>query len=126
MATPEQKRTAIKKSLDSPEEVRPINNGRVEIVNLGDVSAMRATFEPGWKWSESVKPIAGTDSCEVAHMGYMMSGRMMIKMDDGAEIEFKAGDVGVIPPGHDAWVLGDEPAVWIDFQGGGVYAKPSK
>ena len=95
-------------------------------MNLGDVNAMRATFEPGWKWSESVKPVAGTNSCEVAHMGYMMSGRMMIKMDDGAEIEFKAGDVGVIPPGHDAWVLGDEPAVWIDFQGGGVYAKPNK
>ena len=124
MATPERKTSTIRKSLDSPEEVRPIKNGRVEVVNLGDVTAMRATFEPGWKWSESVKPVAGTKSCEVAHMGYMMSGRMMIKMDDGTEVEFKPGDVGVIPPGHDAWVLGDEPVVFIDFQGGGTYAKP--
>jgi uncharacterized cupin superfamily protein len=124
MATPERKTSTIRKSLDSPEEVRPIKNGRVEVVNLGDVTAMRVTFEPGWKWSESVKPVAGTNSCEVAHMGYMMSGRMMIKMDDGTEVEFKPGDVGVIPPGHDAWVLGDEQVVFIDFQGGTTYAKP--
>jgi hypothetical protein len=125
MATPEKKSTStIKKSLDSPEEVRPIDKGRVEVVNLGDVTAMRATLEPGWKWSESVKPIAGTNSCEVAHMGYMVSGRMMIRMDDGSQQEFRPGDVGVISPGHDAWVVGNERVVFIDFQGGSTFAKP--
>ena len=85
---------------------------------------MRAIFEPGWKWSESVKPIAGTDSCQVAHMGYQISGRMKVRMDDGSEQEFGPGDAGVIPPGHDAWVVGDEPVVFIDFQGAALYAKP--
>lgn len=125
MATAQSKTTTtIKKSLNAPEETRPISKGKVEVVNLGDVVAMRATFEPGWRWSECVKPIAGTDTCQVAHMGYMESGRMGLKMDDGTEYDFRQGDVGVIPPGHDAWVVGDEPVVFIDFQGGSSYAKP--
>jgi EutQ-like cupin domain len=107
MATPQKETSTIRKSLDYPEEVRPVKNGRVEVVHLRDITAMRATLDPGWKWSESVKPIAGTNSCEVAHMGYLVSGRVMIKMDDGSEVEFKAGDVGVITPGHDAWVVGN-------------------
>jgi hypothetical protein len=114
----------LKKNFDAPEETRPISKGKVEVVSLGDIQAMRATFEPGWKWSESVKPVAGTDSCQVAHMGYMMKGRMVIRMDDGSEQEFGPGDVGVIPPGHDAWVVGNEPVVFIDFQGATTYAKP--
>jgi quercetin dioxygenase-like cupin family protein len=119
-------KTTIKKNFDNPEEVRSISKGKVEVVNLGEVTAMRATFEPGWRWSESVKPIAATKSCEVAHMGYMLSGRMMVKMDDGPEFEFRPGDVALIPPRHDAWVVGNEPVVFIDFQGGSTYAKPQR
>jgi hypothetical protein len=123
-AEAQQKTATIRKGFDSPDETRTISKGKVEVVNLGDVQAMRATFEPGWKWSESVKPIAGTDSCQVAHMGYQVAGRMAVRMDDGSELEFGPGDAGLIPPGHDAWVVGDESVVFIDFQGAGVYAKP--
>src|SRR5207248_6936258 len=118
------KAATITRNFDNPDETRNISKGKVEVVNLGDVQAMRATFEPGWKWSESVKPVAGTETCQVAHMGYQVSGRMAVKMDDGSEHEFRAGDAGVIPPGHDAWVVGDEPVVFIDFQGAANYAKP--
>ena len=85
---------------------------------------MRATFQPGWKWSESVKPSVGTDSCEVSHLVYTISGRMVVRMDDGKEIEIGPRDVASIPAGHDAWIVGQEPYVGIDFQGGGNYAKP--
>jgi len=113
----------VKKSFDTPDETRPITKGKVEVVNLGDVQAMRARFEPGWRWSECVKPIAGTDSCQVAHVIYVTSGRMVTRMDDGTEIELRPGDVASIPPGHDAWIVGNEPFVGIDFQGGASYAK---
>jgi quercetin dioxygenase-like cupin family protein len=113
----------IKKSFADPDEVRTPPKAKVEVLNLGQVQAMRATFEPGWKWSESVKPIAGTDSCQVAHLGYQISGQLTVRMDDGTEYEFGPGDVCSIPPGHDAWVIGDEPAVLIDFQGAAIYAK---
>lgn len=124
MSAEAQRATTIRKAFDSPDETRNISNGKVEVINLGEVQAMRVTFQPGWKWSESVKPIAGTDSCQVAHMGYQVSGRMIVRMEDGSEHEFRPGDAGIIPPGHDAWVVGDEPVVFIDFQGAGVYAKP--
>ena len=114
----------VKKNFDSPEETRSVDKGTVEILNLEGAQVMRATFQPGWKWSECVKPVAGTDSCQVAHLVYTLSGRMAIKMDDGSETEIGAGDVVSIPPGHDAWIVGDEPYVGIDFQGGGSYAKP--
>lgn len=114
------------KTFDSPEETRTVDKGRLEVVSLGDITAMRATFEPGWRWSECVKPIAGTESCQVPHLMHVVSGRMRVRMDDGTEAEFGPGDVGVIPPGHDAWILGQESFVGIDFQGGGVYAKPQK
>jgi hypothetical protein len=113
-----------RKNFYDADEVRDMDKGRVEVVNLGSMQAMRAVFEPGWRWSECVKPIAGTDSCQVAHTGYMVSGHMMIKMDDGTEHEFTAGDVGVIPPGHDAWTIGDEKVVFIDLQGAADYSKP--
>ncbi len=112
------------KSFDSPEETRKVDKGKVEVLNLGGVQVMRATFQPGWKWSECVKPVAGTDSCQVSHLIYTVSGRMIVRMDDGSETEIKPGDVTAIPPGHDAWIVGDEPYVGIDFQGGGQYAKP--
>ena len=113
----------VNKSFDSPEETRNVDKGKVEILDMGGTQVMRATFQPGWKWSECVKPVAGTDSCQVAHMVYTVSGRMGIRMDDGSELEIGPGDVTSIPPGHDAWIVGDEPFVGIDFQGGANYAK---
>jgi quercetin dioxygenase-like cupin family protein len=117
----------VKMSLDSPEEVRPFeqNSGKLELVNLAGGAVGRATFEPGWQWSKHVKPIAGTDSCQAAHMGYVISGRMKIVMDDGEEAEFEPGDFMVCPPGHDAWIVGDQPCVVIDWQGFADYAKRS-
>ncbi len=115
----------IKKSFDSPDETRPIPQGNVEVVNFGDLQPMRTTFQPGWRWSESVKPIVKTDSCQVHHLTYFISGRLGVRMDDGSETEFGPGDIGEIPSGHDAWVIGDEPVVAIDFRGGAIYAKPS-
>ena len=112
------------KSFSSPDEVRPFaGKGQVEIIKVGDGVVGRATFEPGWRWSEHVKPIAGTDSCQAAHMGYVISGHQAIKMDDGTELEFGPGDVVAIPPGHDGWVIGDEPCVVIDFIGMENYAR---
>ena len=99
--------------------------GEVEIVKVGDGVVGRATFQPGWRWSEHVKPIAGTDSCQAAHFGYVVSGRQRAIMDDGTELEFAAGDVVTIPPGHDAVVVGDEPCVVIDFAGMEHYAEQS-
>jgi uncharacterized cupin superfamily protein len=115
---------AVNKTFDSPEETRNVDKGKVEVLNLGGVQVMRATFQPGWKWSECVKPIVGTDSCEVSHLVYTISGQMVVRMNDGSEVEIGPGNVTAIPPGHDAWIVGDEPYVGIDFQGGGEYAKP--
>ena len=113
-----------KKSFDSPDEVRTPEKGRVEVVRLGDAVVGRGTFEPGWRWSEHVKPIAGTKSCQNAHFGYVLSGRQKVVMDDGTELEFGAGDLVAIPPGHDAWVVGDEPVVTLDFSGAEHFAEP--
>jgi len=113
-----------KKSFESADEVRPMaDKGRVEILNIGDGVVGKATFEPGWRWSEHVKPIAGTDSCQAAHLGYVLSGHQKIVMDDGSELDFGPGDVVAIPPGHDGWVVGDEPCVVLDFAGMAHYAK---
>ncbi len=105
------------KNVNSPDETRDIPNGKLELVNLAGVTFGRATFQPGWKWSESVKPIMGTDSCEVNHNGYCMSGALHVVMDDGSETDIGPGDFFVIPAGHDAWVVGDKPLVslGIDF-----------
>ena len=86
---------------------------------------MRTTFEPGWKWSECVRPVAGTESCQVPHLVYVVSGRIVVRMDDGQEIEYGPGDAGLVPPRHEAWVVGNEPYVRIDYQGGALYAKPA-
>lgn len=116
-----------RKSLDSAEEKRQFNDdkGHVDIVKLGGGVVGRAVFHPGWKWSEHVKPIAGTDSCQAPHMGYVISGRQVVRMDDGEELEIQAGDVVSIPPGHDGWTVGDEPCIVVDFAGMENYAKPS-
>lgn len=117
----------VKKSLNSPEETRTFKDGKgkLELVNQDAGAVGRATFEPGWKWSEHVKPIAGTDSCQAPHLGYYVSGRMVVVMDDGEQAEYGPGDFAIIPPGHDAWTVGDEPCVVIDWQGFADYAKPA-
>lgn len=112
------------KNFESPDEIRPMTDkGRVEILRVGDGVIGKATFEPGWRWSDHVKPIAGTESCQSAHLGYVVSGRQRVRMDDGSELEFGPGDVVAIPPGHDGWVVGDEPCVFIDFAGMEHYAE---
>ena len=105
----------VKKSFDAPEEIRSLHKGKIEVVDLGGVEIRRVTHEPGWRWSVCVKPIVGTDSCQVGHLIHVISGRIVVRMDDGSEAEFGPGDVGSIPPGHDAWVVGDEPFISIDF-----------
>jgi quercetin dioxygenase-like cupin family protein len=116
----------VRMSLDAPEETRPFTGdmGKLELVNVSEGPVGRATFQPGWRWSEHVKPIAKTESCQAAHLGYYVSGRMKVVMDDGQEMEFVPGDFAVIPPGHDAWIVGDEPCVVIDWQGFADYARP--
>jgi len=112
-----------RKNFSAPTEVRPFDKGKVEILQVGDHTVARATFEPGWKWSTCIAPLAKTRSCEAAHFGYQLSGKMVLHMDDGAEMTTVAGDVVLIPPGHDGWVVGNEPAIFIDFQGMTDYAK---
>jgi quercetin dioxygenase-like cupin family protein len=112
-----------RKALDQPDETRPIDKGKVEVVELDVGTVMRTTFEPGWRWSECVKPVVGGDSCQIDHFGYCVSGRLHVQMNDGEELDIGPGDAMRIPPGHDAWVVGDEPYVGVDFQGGAEYAK---
>ena len=111
------------KSFGKPEEVREFPKGRVDLLTIGGATVGRATFEPGWKWSTSVQPIAKTKSCEAPHFQYHVSGVLMVLMDDGTELECKPGDVSLLPSGHDAWVVGNEAAVIVDFQGMIDYAK---
>lgn len=115
--------TMSKKHLSKPDETRTFTRGKMEVANLGDLIIGKATFEPGWKWSECVKPIVGTDSCMVHHNCYVISGRLNVTMDDGTATEVGPGDAFVCPPGHDAWVVGEEPCVLLDFSGAAVYAK---
>jgi quercetin dioxygenase-like cupin family protein len=112
-----------KKSLDSPDETRTFEKGKVELVNLKTVTIGRSVFEPGWSWDKCVKPIVKTNSCEAPHTSVIISWRLKVKMDDGTEAEGGPGDVAVIPPGHNAWVMGDEPCVSVDFTGAKDYAK---
>ena len=107
-------------------DIRPFadDKGRLAMVDLDGMAVGKAVFEPGWRWSEHVKPIAGTDSCQTAHLGYVVSGRMHVVMDDGSEGECGPGDAVHIAPGHDAWIVGDEACVFIDFGQIHDYAKP--
>jgi quercetin dioxygenase-like cupin family protein len=112
------------KQFDSPDEVRPFaDKGQARVVNLGESSALRGTFEPGWRWSDHVKPIAQTDSCQSPHLLYVLSGRMKVVMDGGGEGEVGPGDAARIEPGHDAWVVGDEACEVVDFGAMATYAK---
>ena len=116
--------TLQRKSIDSPDETRTFPHGTFSIVRLGEVSIGRGVFQPGWRWSEHVKAMAGTESCQTPHRGYLVSGRLGARMEDGTEMEFGPGDVYEIPPGHDGWVIGDEPVVGIEVSGAEVFARP--
>ena len=111
------------KSFGKPDEVREFPKGRLELVKIGGATIGRATLQPGWKWSTSVQPLAKTKSCEASHFQYHVAGKLMVKMDDGTIIECNPGDVSLLPLGHDAWVVGDEAVVVVDFQGMVDYAK---
>ena len=111
-----------KKIVSQADEVRNFFKGRLELTKIGGVTFGKAVLQPGWKWSESVKHIAGTESCMAPHTQYHVSGTLHVKMDDGKEEEFGPGDFSFIPPGHDAWVVGDEPVVIIDVTGMKNYA----
>jgi hypothetical protein len=104
------------KSLDHPDESRAPDKTSVGVVHLGGATVGRFTLQPGWRWSDCIKPVAGTDTCEAAHLGYVVSGRMHIAATDGAEADVGAGDAYRVEPGHDAWVLGDEPVVVLEFE----------
>ncbi|MDQ3992860.1 MAG: cupin domain-containing protein [Actinomycetota bacterium] len=104
------------RGFDSPDETRTPDKTRVDVVRMGATTAARYTFQPGWRWSESVKPVAGTDSCQVRHVGVAQSGRLHVKHNDGTEGEVGAGDAYVIEPGHDAWVVGDDVFVGFEFE----------
>jgi quercetin dioxygenase-like cupin family protein len=101
---------------DSPDESRTPEMTRVDVVRIGSTTAARFTFEPGWKWSECVKPAVGTDTCQVRHVGVVHEGRLVVSHEDGTEVELGAGDTYVIEPGHDAWVVGDDPFVAFEFE----------
>lgn len=103
------------KNLDSPDERRTPPHGVLDIVNLAGATILRATFQPGWRWSTDVAPIVGTSSCQVAHTGIVLSGQFHVRMDDGRDYDFGPGDAHVVAPGHDAWVVGDEAVVTFDF-----------
>ena len=111
------------KTYKTPDEVRTFANGKMEILNIGGGVVGKATLEPGWRWSEHVKPIAKTTWCEAPHFQYHVSGRLHVKMKDGTEFELGPGDVSALPSGHDAWVVGNEPVVLIDWAGASYYAK---
>ncbi len=115
----------IKKRFEQAEEVRPFpgGTGDLKLVDLGGAPVGLATFHAGWRWSEHIRPMAGTTSCEAPHAGYCLSGHMTVRMDDGREANIDPGDVIAIPPGHDAWVVGNEPCVVLDWQGFADYAK---
>ncbi|MET9800687.1 cupin domain-containing protein [Streptomyces sp. NPDC006368] len=117
----------VRKSFDSADETRPFEDGkgRLDVVNTDRGPVGRAVFEPGWQWTKHVKPIAGTDSCQASHVAYIVSGRLKIVMDDGETAEAGPGDFFTVEPGHDAWVVGDEPCVCLDWVGFGDYAVPA-
>ena len=117
--------TLATKNLGSPDETRTFGHGHMDVVSLAGVTVGRGVFNPGWKWSNDVKPIVGGESCQAPHTGYIVSGRMHVVMNDGTELEAGPGDALVIGPGHDAWIVGDEPCVMIDWSGSATYAKPA-
>jgi mannose-6-phosphate isomerase-like protein (cupin superfamily) len=123
MSAPVAVTTFASKSHDSADEVRAPKNARVEIVRLEGFTIGRFTFEPGWRWSESIKPIVKTDACQLSHVGYVISGRLTVRLKDGTQKTVGAGESYTIPPGHDAWVEGNERFVGIEVMSADQYAK---
>lgn len=121
MAAPEAK------NFDSADEKRDFTNGHLDLLHLAGSTVGRISLEPGWRWSNDIKPIVGGDNCQANHLGFVISGRLAGKMEDGTEMEIGPGDAYRIPPGHDAWVVGDEPYVALEFahEAAEKYAKPS-
>jgi hypothetical protein len=115
--------TLQKRSFDSPDETRTFPKGKAEVLNVNGRSVMLSTFEPGFVWSECLKPQLGTELCEADHLMYIVSGRIRIRMADGTEEEFGQGDIAQVPPGHDGWTVGDEPVVFYDIGGAQTFAK---
>lgn len=117
--------TYAKKSISNPDEIRefPNGSGDVKVLELGEETLGYYTFNPGWKWSTDMKPKVGGETCQVTHNLYVLSGRMAIRMEDGSEFEVGPGDASFIAPGHDAWIIGDEPCVCLDWTGARTYAK---
>jgi|SRR5581483_2339306 len=111
------------KNLNSPDETRTPDKTRMEIAHIGGRQVARLTLQPGWKWSECIKPVVNTESCQAEHLGYVVSGRIHIAHDDGTTAEFGPGDAYLISPGHDAWVLGNEPLVGLEFSSAATFAK---
>lgn len=114
---------AEKKDFASPDETRTFPKGRVDLLHIGNSDIGLLTLEPGWRWSEHVKPVAGTDLCEAPHFQYHVAGTLHIVMSDGTEFDAKPGQVTALPQGHDGWVVGDEPVVVVDWWGASKYAK---
>src|SRR5258708_1645669 len=106
-----------KKSFNAPDERRTPPNTTMDMVRFGDRMVARITYLPGWRWTSDIKPVAGTDLCQVNHFVYVLSGETHVVMADGAEMDLRPGDIATIPAGHDAWVIGDEPCVFLDFGG---------
>ncbi|HRG38502.1 MAG TPA: cupin domain-containing protein [Bacteroidia bacterium] len=111
------------KNFGTPDEVREFPKGRLELIDIGGATIGRGIFEPGWRWATSVQPLVNTHSCEAPHFQYHVSGILRVRMDNGVEFDCKPGDVSLLPSGHDAWTVGDEAAIVIDFQGMIDYAK---
>jgi hypothetical protein len=108
------------KNVSASTEVRQFPHAKIELVNLAGGTVARFTLQKGWKWSNDIKPVVKTEWCEAPHLQYIISGSYHVQMKDGAEFDIGAGDVASVPPGHDAWVTGDEPTVGIEFVGGRI------
>ncbi len=113
----------MKKTLNAPDETREFGHGKVDLFHVGGGTVGRFELQPGWRWSNDVKPLAGTGWCQQPHFGYQVSGVLHVAMSDGSEYELEPETIGVIPPGHDAWVVGNEPVVSIDWSGAATYAQ---
>jgi mannose-6-phosphate isomerase-like protein (cupin superfamily) len=116
--------TLERRTFDAPDETRPAGSGNAAILKVAEIGLMQVTLPPGWRWSRDVQPIAHTDSCQAPHVVYILSGHIHVAMDDGTETDLGPQDVGVVPPGHDAWTVGDQPVVYLDITGSAVWARP--
>jgi quercetin dioxygenase-like cupin family protein len=111
------------KTFERPDEVRDFERGALQLVEVGGAQIGRLVLQPGWRWSDHVKPLAGTELCEAPHFQYHVAGTLRVRMEDGSELDAVPGDVTALPPGHDAWVVGEEPVVVVDWWGASNYAK---